>query len=547
MGNIQSSEMGNANAAPTPNLPPPEGLNKTITQTSPAAQGVFPYVGAIDRLSNYEYFNNLFLGQHFEAFNIKVNSKDYSMNYGKLRYVAVNFAGLLSKVIADMLFSEPISVKADEDGDQDWIDIFCDENRLNEQLYESALSNSALGDDLFKLRVGKRHPNDDYSTIILESVTPTIFFPKVDGFNVRALPDSIELSWTFIVDKITYLRKEIHQPGTIENHVFEMQGNRIMQEVDLSILGIEGLSGIGSLQDTGIERYLLIHIPNWKTGNRFFGISDYYDLDKLFYAINNRITKIDNILDKHADPILMVPDGVLDQNGKVNRTQLNMIEVPEGAGAKQKPEYIVWDANMEAGFSEIDKLISMFMMTAEITPDILGMGEGLNDSGRALKFKLMRTIAKAQRKKLYYDRAIKEILLVAQMLADKWNVGIGPENLKLTGKPLAVDLKWQDGLPIDDYEEVTNEIAKVDAGLQSKKDAIMNLDDLDEGAAEEKLEDIKEETAIDLPSGIVTANAFDANGNPIKPANPDNPPEVKPLQKPVVDNTKPPVKKKVAK
>lgn len=506
MGNLTSQSAPNNSGQPT--LPAAQPLNVTVTTSPPLTYTVFPYLNSIGRLSDYEYFNNLLMGQHFEAFNIRVNSKDYSKDYTKLRYIAVNFAALISKISADMLFSEPLQVKAPEEGDQDFIDALWFDNKMNEQLYESALSNSALGDALFKIRAGKRHPNDEESTVIIEDITPTIYFPDVDGFNVRSEPKMIELAWTFSIADVKYLKKEVHTPGKIEYHVYEMKNNQIMQEVNLDILGDPNLSGVGMEQETGVDEYLIVHIPNWKTGNRHFGISDYYDLDKLFYAINNRISKIDNILDKHSDPILMIPDGVLDENGKVKKENLHMIEVPEGNGAKQKPEYIVWNANLEAAFSQIDKLVNYFMMTAEITPDILGMGEGLNDSGRALKFKLMRTIAKSLRKKLYYDRGIKEVIYTAQLLAKAHDLGVGDDNLKLKGDPQQVDLLWQDGLPIDDYEEVTNEIAKIDAGIQSKKDAIMNLDNLDEEGAEEKLEEIDEENKLAITNTQMAAADF---------------------------------------
>lgn len=520
MGNLNETGVVNPMSPQNVVMPAPDYLNKTVTTSQDQAllgKPVFPPTSDSGRLSDYEYFNNLLLGQHFEAFKIRVNSADYTQDYSKIRYVVANFAGMISKICADMLFSEPIAIKATDKGDQDWVDTFVEVNRMNEQLYENELTNSSLGDALFKLRVGYRRPGDKNKTIILEDITPSIFFPEIDGFNVRAEPNSLTLAWTFIKDKVKYLRKEIHTIGKIENRVYKMKDQYVVEEVSLDILGIEGLTGMGNIQDTGIDRYMLIHIPNWKTGNRYFGVSDYYDLDRLFYAINNRLSKIDNILDKHSDPILMIPDGVLDEEGKVKREALHMFEVPEGGGGKIKPEYIVWNANLEAAFTEIDKLMNVFMMTAEITPDILGMGQGMNDSGRALKFKLMRTIAKAQRKKLYYDRAIKELIYVAQLLAKEWDLGIGDDNYKLTGEPEHPEIKWQDGLPIDDYEEVTNEVAKIDAGIQSKVGAIMNIDDLDEEAAKEKLDEINEENPVQVPTMKIgaTADQFDDQGNPI--------------------------------
>lgn len=484
------------------------------------AYNTFPYPGTGPRISEYDYFDRLFIGDHFSAFNIKIDNEQYGREYARLRYVKVNFAGLLSKIIADMLFSEPIIVKNKEN--QDWVDALWYENKMDIQCYESALSNSALGDAVFKIRVGKRRPNSPKPTIIIEDITPKIYFPKIDGFNVRAEPTEQELSWTFKSGNKTYLRQEIHTSGKIENKVYEMMGDKIMQDVGLEILGIPDLKPI---VETGIDESLIVHIPNWKKGNKYFGISDYYDLDSIFYAINNRMTKIDNILDKHGDPILMVPKGIMDEKGQVNKKAMGVIEVIDGETTK--PEYIVWDASLETAFKEVEKLIEFMYMTGEVSPDILGMGQGMSDSGRALKFKLMRTIAKTQRKKLYYDHALKEVVNVAMLLAQKYGDKIDVGGITLKGKPTICEIQWADGLPIDNGENVENEIKAIDGGITSKKDAIMRVYQVDEKTAEEMVKDIKDEDAINMPM--------------TNPLNPKAAPVV-PVTTPPVPPTKPPSK-----
>lgn len=444
------------------------------------------------RLTDYEYFMRLFRGEHFDAFNIKIDDPLFTREYSKLRYITTNFAGLISKILADMLFSESLVVKTEE-GDQEFIDALWRENKMDIQCYESALSNSAMGDAVFKIRTGKRHPNDKNSTVIIEDITPSIYFPKLDPFNVRGEPESQELAWEFKKGPEKYLRKEIHSAGMIENKVYLMQANVVDKEVSLDTLGI---SGIEASQNTLIEKSLIVHVPNWKVGSQYFGTSDYNDLDSLFYAINNRLTKVDNILDKHGDPILVVPDGVLDENGKVRKQALGVIAL--GEGEEGKPEYIVWDAKLESAFSEIEKLMDFMYLIGEISPDILGIGEGKSDSGRALKFKLMRTIAKASRKRLYYDYAIKEVLYIAQLVAKEWNLEVG--GLKLKGEPVYPDIQWQDGLPIDNGEQIEIETKAIDAGLTSKKDAIMRIYGVDDETAEEQLEQIEEEQPkVEIP------------------------------------------------
>jgi len=455
--------------------------------------GTFPTAHQQNRLNDYEYFTRLFIGNHFEAFNVRINDIRFTKAYQKLRYVMVNYAGLISKVIADFLFSEAPTFKANKNNDQKFLDALIHENNLHAQNYESALSNSYLGDAVYKIRVGKRNINDDERTVIIEDISPTIYFPIIDGFNVRSEPEVKELAWTFTKDEKTYLRKEIHHAGFIDNKVFLMEKDKIMGEVELSILGIPDLL---PRIDTGINRSLLVHVPNWKTGNRYFGISDYHDLDKLFYAINSRMTAVDNILDKHSDPILMVPTGVIKEDGTVNKKALGVIEISEGENSK--PEYIVWDASLENAFRELEKLTENLLMVAEISPDVFGMGKGQNDSGRALKLKIMRTIAKAARKKLYYDHALKEVLYTAMLMAKTWKLKVG--GLELEGQPYVPDIEWQDGIPIDNSEQVDVEAKRLDSGTTTIVDSIMRLDSIDEDQARLKVIEIKDENAIILPT-----------------------------------------------
>lgn len=450
------------------------------------------------------------MGDHFTAFNIRIADPAWTKTYSKLRYVKINFAGLISKVVADMLFSEPITVKV-PDGDQDWVDAFWQENKMDTQVYESALTNSYMGDDLFKLRVGKRNQVDEESTIIAEEITPAIYFPIIDPFNVRAEPTAQELAWTFKRGETVYLRKEIHTPGMIENVLYRMEGNKIVERLGDPRTVLGNIPGLLPVVDTGIDKSLLIHIINWKTGNRHFGISDYYDLDAIFYAINNRLTKTDNILDKHSDPILAVPPGVIDDKGQVKKKALGIVEVGEG---ERGPEYIVWDASLENAYKEVEKLVEMMYLIGEISPDILGLGEGISDSGRALKFKLMRTIAKTARKKLYYDRAIKEVVYVAQLLAKEHGIKMGGKTLQ--GEAVIPEIDWADGLPIDNAEQIENETKAIDAGLTTKKAAIMRIYGVDEKAADEMLKDIKKEDAVKMPVPGVGNSPFanNAGGGP---------------------------------
>lgn len=469
------------------------------TALPPANRLKFPYPDQEARMQRYQFNDDLFAGRHFDAFKLKIQNEHYNRDYAKLKYVVANFAGLISKLAADMLFGEPSKIKV-PDGDQLFIDALVNANHLNVQNYESALGNSRHGDALYKLRVGKLNPGDTDSTVIIEDITPAIYFPHLDPSNVRAEPECKELAWKVNIDGQDYVRQELHYAGYIENKLFKLKDGQIQAAALLSLISPD----LQPREETGINQSLLIHVPNWKDGSTHFGYDDYADLVTLFYAINNRMTKTENILDKHSDPILALPEGVLDEKGQVKKEAFHMFEIPSSdiGGTVTKPEYIVWNASLDSNFKHIDQLMDMLYMFSETTPDAFGMVKATGAgavSGRALKLKLVRTIAKINRKRLYYDAALKQVIYVAQLLAKKHNLKV--DGVPLTKNPVYPEIDWQDGLPVDSLEAVTEEQLRIESGTTSKRQAIMRLDGVDEETALETLVEIKSEDAVAMPNG----------------------------------------------
>lgn len=482
-----------------------QGVNTKVDRSR------FPYVEDLGRLNSYDFYEKLFFGNHFDAFNIKMESENYGKVYARLRFIVANFPALISKIVADLLFIEPVKVKV-PDGDQAFVDALLADNKFRRLCYESAIDGSYFGDSVFKLRVGPRRQGED-STIIIDKQTPKIYFPLYNPFNITGEPEYQELSWVVKIGEKDYLRKEIHEIGLIRNELYRLEGMEIKEQSNLSLLGED-------LKESEIvrgKRSLLYHSPNWRAGNRWNGISDYFDLETLFYAIDNRFTKIDNILDTHSDPILSLPEGILDEEGKVKREKLRMIERPEGSDKNTDPAYITWDANLEAGFTEIDKLIEITFMMSETSPDILGMGKGQVESGKALKLKLLRTLAKAQRKQIYFRETLIDVIYTAQVLAKEYGISI--QGKKLQGDPVRPEIVWNDGLPIDVMETIEQESARLDAGLTTKHEAIMRVDDIDQDMAKKKAEEIKKENTIELPSMNVSgdSNSFKGGNQKVNP------------------------------
>lgn len=510
----------------------------------------YPYPNSTARLQKYNFNQQLFKGEHFDAFRVKINNEQYSKDYAKLRYLVMNFAGLLSKVSADMLFGDETLIKlpvqdkdnpynenqqndidpdanADATSDvftlktpkpnpnQEWLENLLFDNRLDVQLYESALTNSYKGDALFKLRIGPLHGNPE--AVIIEQVMPDYYFPDIDKYNVNCEPESIEISFTIKIGEEEYLRKEIHTPGLITNEVYMIRDGKIAAKADLSVLGIPDLQ---PTEDTGVDRMLIIHVPNWSDGTEHFGYDDYSDLLTLMYSINNRMSKIDNILDKHADPILAIPDGVLDKDGNINRSKLGVFEKGDDG---EKPEYIVWDAKLDSSFDEVDRILDSLYMYSETSPSVFGVTGSAKqsaraESGRALKYRLMRTVSKIKRKQRYYNYAIKELIYVAQMLAAAHKVPALA--VKFKGKPEVPSIEWPEPIPQDSYEQSQEEELRLSSGNQSLKDSIKNIDNMDDEQAVQKIQEIYAEQKQLNPPVAVPVSTAPTEGDAPQPAVP---------------------------
>ena len=471
-----------------------------------------------ERINRYQHSDKLYYGNHYDAFSIKAK-KGFEKRYEMLRYVTANFAKIVSNVMADMLFGEQLIVDVKNDKTQAYMNALIQQNDLISQLWESAVGNSRRGDAVFKLRVGKRHPRDEKMSLIFEEFTPAQYFPAFGGDTARNVPLQDVIAHTFKSGNKTILHKETHEPGYIfhETFQYDQTQQKIIAEVSPEEFGYK------KEEQTKVKRSLIFHIPNVRDGSGFFGTSDYgQDLESLFFALNNRLTKTDNILDKHSDPILAVPPGVLDENGRVKKESLGMFEVDNETPGFSKPEYIVWNANLESAENQIDKLIEMLYMFSEVAPATMGLDKnGAAESGRALKFRMIATIRKRNRKIRMYDATLKSMLLVAQQLGDAFGVVVEDETgtvLKSGGIEVP-SIKWSDKIINDEVEAVDMATARIDNGTLSRADAITRLDGMDPAEAKLKVKEIDEEAA---PAVADVTSGLNGGAKPKDPANTDN-------------------------
>ncbi|MEW6661955.1 MAG: phage portal protein [Bacillota bacterium] len=468
------------------------------------------------RLENYYHSRLLFKGQHHEVFE-RIQRWLNREQDKSLVYVVCNFAGLLSKVSADMLFGEIPRFVAGEEGtkEQESLDQIIINNGMQVLNYEMALSASWRGEAIYKVRFGRFADWGEKDHAIIEAVSPAIFWPIIDEDNIRSLNGGL-FGWVKEgPNERKYLRLERQLPGLIENELWllDEDGRSIRERVKLNTF--PEYAELPDSQETRYPGLLFEFVPNWRLDDEFWGISDYYDMGSIFDELNNRVSRISRVLDKHESPKLILPPGIMKwderhQRWYVEKEDLEAIEVnPDSKKAGDLPRYLTWDAQLEAAFKQIDKLLELAFMISETSPDAFGLGEkaGRAESGRALKFRLLRLLAKINRKKLYFDQALKNVFYAAQYLEAQW--GRGPE-------PADVRIEWQDGLPVDPMEAAqVEEIRTGRKATSSIRSAVRRLDGLTGEELEKELEGIAEDEGanrVEEPGAVRTGLNLNLGG-----------------------------------
>ena len=385
-----------------------------------------------------------------------------------------------------------------------------------------------MGDSFYKVRWGQEYGGvlpadlDPYRPII-EQQNAEYVFPEVSPYDAKKIvayhiatpvaPATKKGKWT--------LNVETHIAGQIMYHNYVISPNttdKFGKPIDFRI---EGTLGESSIVATGMPKPLVIHVPNFATGDSWEGVDDLSELIPLFDELNNRLTQIASILDKHSDPALVVPAGTMGEdefgNPVFNIAHNKVFEIDGQDDAY--PKYITWNGQIYEAFQEMEKIIEMIFAISEIPSVVLGMGDAgtSGSSGLAIKFMMNSLLAKVNRKRQYYDKAIKEVLNLAQLL----EVTLGDKKYKI-GTPV---LMFQDGLP-QDYMETANIMATRTNGSQtmSVKTALMTFEGLTEDQADAELKRIKEEKEANTPPALLDVS----NGDPQVGEDPVDPAEDSP-------------------
>lgn len=456
----------------------------------------FPLTDHEERIIKYIRNEKLAKGFHKEVFSDTSKKNEF--------YISANFAGLITRKSADFLFGEVPVISSGKDSksiEQETIDRITLSNNMHRLNYQQALTNAITGDAFYKIRFGQEYGGAfpeafDPKRVLVEAVDPKKVFPQTHPFDKSKIVayhvaeplklDSSKEDWTLFVES-HFANKIIYRQFRLDIFRTDRYGN-----VQLFKIGDEIPEGYEE-QITGVPVPLVVHVANYSDGIDWKGQDDISEHIALFDEINNRISQIGSILDKHADPAIAVPTGLLQEDGEGNTYfQVALNKVFEVMGKEDIiPQYITNDnPQLDQAFKELEVLVEFLLSTTEIPAVAIGLKDSgtSGNSGLSIKWRMNSLLAKINRKRQFFEDGLKRVYMIAQMLEQY------ADPSKARHEIVVPQIKFNDGLPQDDTE-IANRMAIRTNGSQtlSRKTALMIMDGLTEEQAQAEIDRIDEE------------------------------------------------------
>jgi hypothetical protein len=454
----------------------------------------FPSTDQIKQVALIEHNARLYDGDHAAIFGIKDYFIDDTKKVQKL-YIAANLPAMITDYFADMMIGEGLTYSIEDDTTQKELDIIVDENAMDEMLLEIAQDQSYAGFGVLRVR---QTEEEGQVNVVVESVDPQEYYPKYDARDRRRTnPTEVTLAaWLVdpvgkhkggIIYKTVY--KRVNQLVTVQYEVWSQAADKTEKEnlkSDPAYVAIYPEIAKEPMTLEKAKRIPVWEVSNTRTRKNPLGKSDYKDIQGLVQEINDRLTHVSIQLIKNMNSRLAVPAGWLgDEEGSENRPKPHEIDMFEMNQGEPEPKYIVnTNPMIDQAFTFVDKIILMALGIAKVPPELLNVGDavaGANLKVEAMRIRMFPTMRKIHRKQNAMKPAVEQALTYALELKGKAKDG------------LTVAVDFDDVLPVDMLQLVTQMVERKTAGLISTRTAIEEMDGLTDEEAQAEMDRIDEE------------------------------------------------------
>lgn len=391
-----------------------------------------------DRLVLYQQNENLFNGCHEKVYTGLLRLFHESAAEHQKIILTLNWHRRLSTLWPDLLIGELPDVVVSK-ANQEAVNQLLLDTAAWPETYKALIDMSRFGTGPIKAYVD--------GTPKAQAVAPSRWFPVVDSSG--QITEHL-LAW--VVDKT--LNCEIHRRGEIETRTYQIIDGKIATEASDIEINTEA-------RDYGIDDFLLVPFCNLTTTTNQWGIDDYTPLDPIIKRLETRLTRLGRILDAHSEPAMQIPEDAITRDPNTGAVSydasLRIFPVAEG---QTPPGYITWDGQLSASFQEIDFLMGQLYALSETCPQAFGQSiSGTAESGTSLRLRMMAPLKRVERLRLNIDPALKKLIW---LLAKFGEIDLDPKE---------ISIRWKDGLPQDDYQQMQIEQMAVMTGISTKKAA----------------------------------------------------------------------------
>jgi hypothetical protein len=437
----------------------------------------------------------LFRGQHRQYFLHEGHTQnnfpiELIENVPRKRYVTFNLCKLISNTTADLMFGVPPRITAPTPQQQSRLDDLTRSSLLNARFHEAAVQQSWAGGAFLE-------PTIWNGQAWIEVAPAEEMFPqgrlRPDGqfssyarYTEDVIPGADGKEPLRVVLKTTYTRGLITRELRTLDDEGKFKGELPLEKWP-AFAGEEAVPA--PEQPTGIGECSIVYVPNKLDDS--IGISDFDGLIELQDNVNAKYAQFAKVIAQHGDPKLWfgTEGGGAGDTAQVRATD-NAFWGPE------KPEYIVWQAQLDAAQKDRIDAIMAFCAAAEMSPVLLGIRQGATpDAARKLRLEATKDLSKTNRKGMVMQPAISLALEIAQRLDQS--------NALLRSYPIAPPaVQMRDGLPVDGIDRAQEASLWAGTGAISDQDLVaMRVEDPDE--AKEELARVEAKKAAATPSVLL--------------------------------------------
>jgi hypothetical protein len=375
--------------------------------------------------------------------------------------IAANLPELLCQVWADAIWSDPPTIELPSTAAEDAWEAIDKANRWTIEGAEESIFGAAFsGHSIVRLFRSEELGAITGSEVQIEEIDPAIYFPILKAGSSRIV-ESVVLAWEEDRAPIDAPKQDVWQVREIhdvDDGVYQIQKQERKQGGPTSQDPFRNVGGPQIAQGVDFLPIVDLHAKRWR--GRYWGVSELHRQLSLVDEIDNTLSNVAEILEYHGKPLLQVPASMI-FGGTLMKGADKAMGIRDPAQAPIA-RYITYDGQIANQLSQLDKLLELAFLTAEVPRTYFGLGlEGGVPSGTSLKLQLQNYLKKAGR----WQR--KETMRTETLV---------PMALHLAGGFQREDVVPEVGhgspLPVDDEQQVRIVAAAVTASLMTQKSGV---------------------------------------------------------------------------